>query len=206
MTQQLASRLKKATPRRLTYAQFLKSDSENQHVEWVEGKVVPMAPVSGEHQLLSGFLISILRAFIESSDLGELLHDPFQMKTGSNLPGRAPDLIFIARKNLARLKKNYLDGPADLVVEIISEGNRGVDRGDKFYEYERGGVREYWLIDPIRKQAEFYSRGRDGHYKLVQIADDRLFYSGVLKGLWIDVAWLWKRPSQIDVLKQWKLV
>ena len=49
-----------------------------------------------------------------------------------------------------------MDGPADVVIEIISTGSRSTDRRTKFAEYEQLGVPEYWLIDPLRRQAEFY--------------------------------------------------
>jgi len=143
---------------RMTYEEFLEWDFENPHVEWVDGEVVMMAPVSYEHQDVRGFLFALLKHFIEEHDLGRLLDDPFQMKTGPALPGRAPDVQFISNKNFGRLKKNHLKGPADLVIEIISPGSRGTDRGDKFYEYEKGGVKEYWLIDPERRRAGMRSR------------------------------------------------
>ncbi|MDW8290080.1 MAG: Uma2 family endonuclease, partial [Armatimonadota bacterium] len=78
------------------------------------------------------------------------------MKTGADLPGRSPDILFVSQQNLHRLKPTYLDGPADLVVEIISPESEERDRTQKFSEYERGGVREYWLIDPEKRLAEFY--------------------------------------------------
>ena len=128
----MPQQLRPAPPRRqkldlpkMTYGQFLERDFENPHVEWVNGEVVMMSPVSGEHQFVRRFLMNLLTHFIEEHDLGELLDDPFQMKTGPDLPGRAPDLQFLAKKQLGRLKKNHLQGPADLVVEVISPGSRG---------------------------------------------------------------------------------
>ena len=94
------------------------------------------------------------------------------------------------------MRKTYLAGPADLVVEVISPGSRGLDRGDKLYEYEKGGVTEYWLLDPERKKAEFYVRGRDGSYTLAEFAEG-IFRSSVIKGLWLRVEWLWQRPLPI---------
>ena len=44
------------------------------------------------------------------------------MKTGPDLPGRAPDILFTSNARIKRLKKSHLDGPADLAVEIISPG------------------------------------------------------------------------------------
>lgn len=192
----------------ISYQAFLHRDGENQHVEWVNGEVVAMAAITGDHNLTTNFLTPAFQFFIEARDAGEIRTDPFQMKTGPDLPGRAPDLLFVSKRHLSRLKRLYLDGPADLVVEAISPGSRGVDRGDKFFEYERGGVREYWLIDPERKQAEFYRRGRDGIFKPVAVGSDGIFHSNALKGMWIKVDWLWRRPlpSQRSVYEAWGLL
>ena len=211
MTRQIRStapRPRKLDLPKMTYEQFLEWDFENPHVEWVKGEVIEMAPVSGDHQDLRSFLLVLFRMFIEEHDLGQLLDGPFQMKTGDDLPGRAPDIQFISKRNLGRLKKNHLSGPADLVVEIISPGSRGTDRGDKFYEYEKGGVREYWLIDPERKRAEFYRLGRDKQYQLIDVGNDGLVRSLVLTGLWLKVDWLWQRPLPRlkTVLKEWGLL
>ena len=189
----------------MTYAQFLEMDCPNPHLEWVNGKVIEMAPISDEHSDLQVFLAALLRNYVDALDLGKIRTEPFQMKTGPDLPGRAPDVLFVAKKNLRRLKRTYLEGPADMVVEVISPSTQSVDRGDKYYEYESGGVREYWLLDPIRKKAEFYIRGRDGSFRAAEL-DDNIFRSSVLKGLWIDTSWLWRRPSTIEILKKWKIV
>jgi Uma2 family endonuclease len=105
------------------------------------------------------------------------------------------------------LKKNHLEGPADLVVEIVSPGSGAIDRGDKYYEYEKGGVKEYWLLDPRRQEAEFYQRGRDGVYQLMPI-DKGVFRGAVLKGLWLQVAWLWQKPQPPtpDIWRKWSKV
>ncbi|WP_368887772.1 Uma2 family endonuclease, partial [Escherichia coli] len=78
-------------------------------------------------------------------------------------------MIFIAKENLHLVTTNYLDGAPDIVVEIISPESRSRDRGDKFYEYEQEGVKESSLIDPNRKQVEFYRRGEDGIFRLVSV-------------------------------------
>ncbi|HGE69650.1 TPA: Uma2 family endonuclease, partial [Candidatus Poribacteria bacterium] len=44
----------------------------------------------------------------------------------------------------------------DLVVEILSESTIDTDRKDKFYEYEKAGVLEYWIVDPDAKTIEVY--------------------------------------------------
>lgn len=194
-------------PPTMTYAQFLRLDGPSQHVEWVDGKVIEMAAVSNDHTDLGVFLIAILGWWVELHDAGQIKCEPFQMKTGPALPGRAPDVFFVAKRNLSRLKRLYLDGPADVAIEIISEGSRAADRGEKYYEYERGGVKEYWLLDPIRRQAEFYRLGRDKVYHLVPVGDDGIFRSDVLKGVWLKTEWLWRKPlpSVLTVHRAWKM-
>jgi Uma2 family endonuclease len=190
----------------MSFKEFLRK-YDSQHAEWVNGEAVMMAAVSNVHADLAGFLQGILRHYAEAHHAGEVLAEPFVMKTGAKLPGRSPDILFIAGKNRNRLKKTYLEGPADLVVEIISPESRVTDRGEKYYEYEQGGVREYWLLDPLRKKAEFYQLGRDGTYQLAEV-EQGIYRSLVLKGLWIEVTWLWQRPlpPMLSIVKKWGLI
>jgi Uma2 family endonuclease len=197
-----------SSPAKMSYEEFLAWADEDTRAEWVDGEVIRISPASQRHQLLLGFLVSILQHFIEMKSPGVLLPAPFQMKLAIRPSGREPDLIFVAQEHLDRLKSTYLDGPADMALEIISPESRARDRGEKFYEYEQAGVHEYWLIDPVRKQAEFYRLGDDGIYRLMTIGQDGVFRSAMLKGLSLKVDWLWQEPlpKLMTVLKDWGLV
>lgn len=131
-----------------SYAEFLDWCDEDTRAEWVDGEVIIESPASLVHQTLVGFLLSILRTYAEQRELDQVIAAPFQMKTGPELPGREPDLLFVTRENLSRLEGVYLDGPADLAIEVVTSGSRLRDRGEKLAEYEMGGVREYWVLDP----------------------------------------------------------
>ena len=106
-----ARRIPAPIPKLMSYAEFLKTDFENPHVEWVNGRVVPMSPINEEHQNLDGLLVAVLRTFAEERKLGRVLFDPFQMKTGPDLPGRAPDILFTSNARMKRLKKSHLTAP-----------------------------------------------------------------------------------------------
>jgi hypothetical protein len=99
-------------------------------------------------------LMGVMGGFVETFQLGVMQSAPFQMKLEKS--GREPDLLFLAEAHRGRLRNTFLDGPADLVVEILSPESVGRDRGEKFYEYEAARLPEYWLIDPQVKRAEFY--------------------------------------------------
>lgn len=203
----MAQTMPEAPARRMTYEEFLEWADEDTYAEWVNGEVQFMSPVSQEHSDLGMFLKPLMRTLVEERDLGAIYDDPFQMKPGQDLPGRSPDILFVSKRNLGRLRKNYLDGPADLVVEIISPGSRRTDRVDKFHEYEKAGIPEYWIFDPDRRTSEFY-RLRNGVYEPVLIDEDGIFRSEALPGFWIKVEWLWEgtRPRLLDVLKEWGLI
>ena len=190
----------------MTYEEFLEW-ADGTRAEWVDGEVIVMSPASEPHQNLNGFLSSLLRYFVEANGSGRILIPPFQMKLSTRPSGREPDLLFISKDKLSNLKRNYLDGPADMVVEIVSPDSQARDRGEKFYEYEEGGVLEYWIIDQTRRRAEFY-RLQEGTYKLIEPDDTGIYRSTAIEGLWLKVDWLWQDPlpTLMSVLKEWGLV
>jgi Uma2 family endonuclease len=195
-------------PGKMTYEEFLDWADEETYAEWVDGEVVWMSPVSDEHEALRGFLHNLLSLFVEAQRSGVVRLDPFQMKIGPSLPGRAPDILFVASTHLSRIQKAHLEGPADLVVEIVSPESRHRDSMEKFGEYEAGGVPEYWLLDQPRRQAMFYELGEDSRYHPMSIDQDGVFRSKVMPGFWLTVEWLWQepRPALLDVLREWGLI
>jgi Uma2 family endonuclease len=192
----------------ISYEQFLREAPAGAHLEWVNGKVVAMTPVSDAHARVGTFLINVLATYVESKRLGRVLYEPFQMKTAPDLPGRSPDIMFVAAANYPRIHDTYLEGPADLAIEIISPGSQTVDRGEKYYEYEKGGVKEYWILDPQRKRAEFYHLDEEGLYATLPVGEDDMFTSREIAGCTLKVAWLWpgQMPLPLDVLRSWKLI
>ena len=174
----------------VSYEEFLRL-TDGMHAEWVDGEVIPGVAISRTHDNAHNFLHHVLDGFAGERGLGEVHRDPFQMKTGPGLPGRAPDLIFVATEHLNRLHENYLEGPADLAVEIVSPGNASTDYVDKYREYETGGVAEYWILDPLQCRAEFL-RLSDGRYELAPLEANRIFRSHALEGFFLDVEWLFR--------------
>lgn len=194
--------------KRMTFQEFLDWCNEDVWAEWVRGEVIELSPASRRHQELLDFLVKVLGIFVEARDLGILLPAPFSMKLEPTQSAREPDLLFVARDHEDRLKNTYLDGPADLVVEIVSPESRLRDRGEKFAEYELGGVQEYWLLDPTEQRADFYLLGPDGRYERCRIDEQGIYRSTVLPDFPLSVSWLWQQPLPrvLDILRQLQLI
>ena len=100
----------------------------------------------------------------------------------------------------------FLDGPADLVVEIVSPDSLERDRGAKFYEYEKAGIPEYWLVDPLRQRVEFYQLDAEARYRLVEPDAQNVYHSAVLPDLRLRVEWLWHTPPVLQALRELQVI
>ena len=82
------------------------------------------------------------------------------------------------------------------------------DRITKLAEYEQGGVREYWIIDPLANECLFYHLNSSGKYELISADENDIFRSRVIEGLWIDVNWFRQDPlpSTFAILQTWGLI
>jgi Uma2 family endonuclease len=193
-----------AAPPRMTYEEFL-DWADGMSAEWVDGEVILMSPESSKHQDIAAFLIATLRIYLKRRKFGEIRFERFQMKTGPGLPGREPDVLFVAHENLTRLHETHVVGPADLVVEVSSLESRDRDRVEKYREYEQGGVREYWLIDPNRNQAQFFQLGTDNIFHEIAPEADGRYHCAVIPGVWVRPEWFGDDglPDELEVLQAW---
>jgi Uma2 family endonuclease len=186
---------------KLSYEEFLSWCDEDTFAEWIDGKVLMFSPASIQHQDITHWLSTILRIYVENKNLGKIITAPFQMYLKELKRGREPDIIFILNENINRLNTVYLSGPADLVVEIVSTETKKRDKEEKLKEYEKAKVKEYWIIDPIDKNAEFYVLKDNTFIKNEPIKG--IYYSKVIYSLWLKLDWLFKEPlpNVLDVIK-----
>ncbi len=199
--------LSPAEPATMTFDEFLAA-YDGVHAEWVDGKAQLMSPNTGRHSKVARFLSAAIQTYAEEKGLGEVFVPAFPMRLTPKPSGREPDVFFVSREHLDRFHESHLEGPADLVIEVISASTRGVDRGEKFYEYEQAGVPEYWLVDPERRKVEAYRLGSDGTYEAVATGEPPTLRADCLPGLWILTEWLWQEPLPrlTEVQKAWGLI
>jgi len=188
---------------RMTEEEFVAWCDEDIRAEWVNGKVIIMSPANDDHEDLFGWLLSVLRLFVRHRDAGIVRGGNTQVRFVSQRTRRIPDILFIDKSRREIVHRNHVEGPPDLLIEIVSPDSQSRDRREKFMEYQAGGVREYWIIDPMSENVEMYSLSAEGSYQVVQ-PSGQVISSVVLAGFTLETEWLWEsnRPSEIDVLKR----
>jgi Uma2 family endonuclease len=180
----------------MSYEEWLAWPGSQRHSEWAYGEAIVIMPGAYLHARLTTFLTTLLRIFVRRRDLGEVLVAPMEMRLTDPDVAREPDVLFIAKGRLHLIDRTRLNGPADLAIEITSDDSVGRDRGLKFDEYQRAGVREYWVADPRtgRQRFDAWILGTDGKYVSALPADDGRYFSTVLPGFWLKPEWLWEDP------------
>ena len=132
--------------------------------ELINGELVMMAPASSGHTYTADGILSIFKNYLRGKTCvpfgdGLLVHltekDAF-----------VPDVMVVCDRG--KIKRTYIAGAPDLVVEVLSPGTAKYDRGHKKSVYESSGVPEYWIVDTFRKSIEVYLL-EDGRYSLDNI-------------------------------------
>jgi Uma2 family endonuclease len=101
-----------------------------------------------------------------------------------------PDVLYISEERKSEIIKDKIEGAPDLVIEILSPSNAYYDLRQKKDIYEKYGVKEYIIIDPIAKSAELYAL-KDGVYSLHQKArEGEILHSLILPGFNVEVSML----------------
>src|SRR5207247_5843431 len=116
------------------------------------------------HAALFSLLLRLLGDFVEDREMGQVLTEPYQIRFARQKSRRSPDIFFVGHETASRLREQGLEGPPDLILEIISQDSQSHDTREKFLEYEAAGVPEYIIVDPLSKSVEVYTLGRDRKY------------------------------------------
>lgn len=154
---------------RYTYADLLAWD-DNTRYELYDGQPVALASPSDVHQSISMALSVQLGSYLMGKKCN-VYAAPFDVRLFEE-EGESPenvdtvlqpDLMVVCDQN--KVDRHGVHGAPDLVIEILSDSTRRVDRLTKFNLYQRAGVREYWIVDP------------DAHTVAVHLLQDGLYGS-----------------------------
>jgi Uma2 family endonuclease len=153
--------------RRLTYDDYLLFPDDGRRHELIDGVHYVTPSPNMRHQELVGRLYFEIEQFLrQHPGTGRLFFAPFDV-IFTPWDVVEPDLLFIAGDQAAILTSKNVQGAPALVVEILSPGTRRTDEHAKRLLFERGGVREYWMVDPEFDAITVLRRQADGSFPIV---------------------------------------
>jgi len=147
-----------------TEADYFALPETNRFVELSEGELIMPPHPTETHQRIVLRLVLLFQSFIEAHDLGIIRFAPLPVRLWLGKI-REPDILFASHAHTDRIGEQAYGAP-DLVVEVISPNTRRVDRDEKFLEYARADISEYWLVDPDAQTVEVFVF-QDGAYTLL---------------------------------------
>lgn len=148
--------------RRLTYDDLLLLPDDRLRHELIDGvhHVTP-SPNLRHQELVGRLYFDIERYLRQHPGTGRALVAPFDVLF-TRWDVVEPDLLYIAAGQAEILTSRNVQGAPALVVEVLSPATRRTDEHAKRLLFERGGVREYWMVDPEFDAVTVLRRQPDG--------------------------------------------
>jgi Uma2 family endonuclease len=143
--------------RKLTYKDYAKFRDDRRRHEVLDGLHLVAKTPMVRHQEVSGRLLCRLAEYLDEHAVGEVLPGPVDMLLSKH-DILIPDIELTSTERAAIVKEENLQGPPDLVIEILNWGTRRRDLGVKRARYELLGVGEYWAVDPDLDEVWVYRR------------------------------------------------
>jgi len=175
---------------KFTYTDYINL-KDSKRYELIEGELYMVPSPSFYHQSVLGNLWDYLRTNTKKKRLGIVLSTPIHVVLTENDVVQ-PDILFISNENSGIVTEQNVKGAPDLIVEILSSGTLERDKIVKKYLYEKHGVKEYWIVEPVGKFIEVLTLEKGGFefFGTFFLADD--LDSLVLKKLRIPVRKIFK--------------
>jgi Uma2 family endonuclease len=159
---------------------------DGERVELIRGRLIMSPSPTPLHQIVVARLARIFQRAEDRAD-GIILFAPMDV-IFSDHTILQPDLLYIS-KSRRSIVGTRIDGPPDLVVEVLSRDGARRDRTEKLDLYAQYGVAEYWIVDPASQVIEFLLLDQ-GRYVLLQPADNH-YQSPRLPEVEIDLPSFW---------------
>ena len=140
--------------KRYTYEDYEKLP-EGSAYQLINGELIMSPSPTIYHQQILTKILILLSGYVEKNNNGIILPSPVDVYFEEH-EAYQPDIIFISRERAGIIKEKRIEGAPDLVIEILSEGTAYYDLKHKKNVYEKYGVKEYWIVDPMDRSIETY--------------------------------------------------
>jgi Uma2 family endonuclease len=164
---------------------------EGERVELIRGELVMSPAPRTSHQIIIGQLFAIFQK-AETKGGGLSILSPADVVLSDDTILQ-PDLLYVSKERRGIIG-DRVNGPPDIVVEVVSPKAERRDRVQKLDVYAQYGIPEYWIVDYSARMIDFLLL-ENGRYAMLKAADDR-YQSPRLPEVAIDLATFWKEVAE----------
>ena len=139
-------------------AEDLENWLADRRLELIDGRIYNLAAAKLTHEIIVKELLTDLNSFTRKSKRSCLV---LGSNAGVNIDSNQktvllPDITILCDHKKINWDDEHIWGGPDLVIEVLSPSTRRKDMTLKLHKYASRGVREYWIIDPDKKQIIVY--------------------------------------------------
>jgi Uma2 family endonuclease len=187
--------------RAITFEEFCAIVDGDQKADLIDGVIYMASPDNTDANDIAGWLYWLLRAFVRQKGLGKVYHSRVAFRI-NDINAPEPDVAYVRTSRLGAIHRGFIEGSPDLAVEVVSPDSIDRDYEKKRRQYELAGVREYWIVDEIKKE-----------FILLRLVEEAfrevppkkgILSSRAVPGFWLRPEWLWQSPlpDEMKTLKQ----
>lgn len=166
----------------LTYEEYRRLPDDGKRYELIEGEMHMIASPTTEHQRISFNLTVAIGTHVREQSLGSLFAAPTDVVL-SRRDVVQPDILFVSKDREMIITETHIDGPPDLIIEILSPSTASLDQLVKRQLYARHGVREFWLVSPEASTVEVLELHEGAYRRRALVGRGDTVTSSVLEGL-----------------------
>ncbi|MDB5099763.1 MAG: ribosomal protein [Cyanobacteria bacterium RYN_339] len=175
----------------LSYEDYAAIDDDERY-EVLEGELIPMGPAPFlRHQHVAGRIFRALGNHVDATGIGQVFIAPVDVVLRAERPATVlqPDVLYFGPQSLERLTRANVQGPPDIVVEVLSPSNARKDAVRKLGLYQKFGVPEYWIVPEHTDRIEVLRLDDDGNYARPQLyLPGEVLRTPMIPGFELDVA------------------
>lgn len=176
---------------RWTYEEYARlpkpSEARGTRFEVIDGELYVTPSPSLRHQRVFTDLVTLLNVFVRSHRLGEVFGSPFDVLFGEG-DYFEPDIMFVRSGREHILAERGIEGPPDLLVEVLSPSTAARDLGIKLDRYRLFGVVEYWVIDPDERTVLVWRLADGASEPLALVLADTLRWQPLAGGPLLEIS------------------
>ena len=155
--------------------------------ELIDGQIYYMSPPGRIHQQISMKLSQIIANYIDAQNGScQIYAAPFAVFLNEDDKNYVePDISVICDPN--KLNERGCNGAPDWIIEIVSPGSRRMDYTTKFIKYQTAGVKEYWIVDPMKQRVIVWNLKQPAEQPEPEIMEMYTFHDTIKVGIYEDL-------------------